>query len=40
MPKRPERMEKLLPYGLNTNKSVNLVGARLGDTSMKIPQPD
>lgn len=40
MPKRPERMEKLLPYGLNTNKSVNLVGARLGDTSIKIPQPD
>ena len=40
MPKHPERMEKLLPYGLNTNKSVNLVGARLGDTSMKIPQPD
>ena len=40
MPKRPERMEKLLPYGLNTNKSVNLVRARLGDTSMKIPQPD
>ena len=40
MPKRPERMKKLLPYGLNTNKSVNLVGARLGDTSMKIPQPD
>ena len=40
MPKRPERMEKLLPYGLNTNKSVNLVGARLGDTSMKIPYPD
>lgn len=40
MPKRPERMEKLLPYGLNTNKSVNLVGARLGDTSIKIPQLD
>ena len=40
MPKRPEKMEKLLPYGLNTNKSVNLVGARLGDTSIKIPQPD
>lgn len=40
MPKRSERMEKLLPYGLNTNKSVNLVGARLGDTSIKIPQPD
>ena len=40
MPKRPERMEKLLPYGLNTNKSVNLIGARLGDTSIKIPQPD
>ena len=40
MPKRPERMEKLLPYGLNTNKSINLVGARLGDTSIKIPQPD
>lgn len=40
MPKRPEKMEKLLPYGLNTNKSVNLVGARLGNTSIKIPQPD
>lgn len=40
MPNPPERMEKLLPYGLNTNKSVNLVGARLGDTSIKIPQPD
>lgn len=40
MPKRLEKMEKLLPYGLNTNKSVNLVGARLGDTSIKIPQPD
>lgn len=39
MPK-PERMEKLLPYGLNTNKSVNLIGRRLGDLGMKPPQPD
>ena len=41
MPKRPhERMEKLLPYGLNTNKSLQLVGSRLGDTSIQLPKSD
>lgn len=37
---RPDRMERLLPYGLNTNRNIKAMKSRLGVLDLEPPQGD
>lgn len=40
MPAPRDRMEKLLPYGLNNNRSIKQIRQRMGNLDMQMPKQD